>query len=162
MEPEQWIICRFGPFTPVPGKWESRDTRMKAQVVYFSRSGNTKALAEAMASELEIKAENVADAGLKEGGLLFLGSGCYGGKPAKQIIEFIDRSELDSREVALFGTSGGGAGREVIEMEELLKSKGSRVKGKFFCKGRIFIFNLGRPSSEDLYAAKEFAKKMTR
>jgi len=40
--------------------------------------------------------------------------------------------------------------------------KGSRIKGKFSSKGRPFIFNLGKPTSEDLYAAKEFAKGMTR
>ncbi len=133
---------------------------MESQVIYFSRKGNTKKVAEAIASELGVKAENVKDAELVENALVFLGSGCYGGKPGKIITEFIEDNNFNSRNVALFGTSGGGEGMEVKEMENLLIAKKACIQNKFFCKGKFLMFSRGRPSDEDLNEAKKFAKLM--
>lgn len=81
---------------------------MKTQVIYFSRKGSTKKVADAIASELNVKSEDVKNAKLKDDAFIFLGSGNYGGKPGKQMIKFIEENDFKSRNVALFGTSGGG------------------------------------------------------
>ncbi len=133
---------------------------MKYQVVYFSKLGNTKKVAEAIASELGVMAENVKEAKLNDDALVFLGSGCYGSKPAKIMMKFIEDNKFKSRNVALFGTSGGGEGLEVKGMENILNNKGVNIKGKFFCKGKAPFFNRGRPSDQDLDEAKKFAKNM--
>lgn len=133
---------------------------MKFQVIYFSKTGNTKKVAEAVASELGIKAEPVKEAKLNKDGLIFLGSGNYGGKPAKIMTRFIEDNNFKSRNIFLFGTSGGGQGIEVQEMENMLNNKNAIIKGKFFCKGRIFLINLGRPNDRDLDEAKRYAKHM--
>ena len=87
------------------------------QVIYFSRGGNTKKLAESIAEELNVKAEDVERAKLQlETDLVFLGSGCYGGKPSKKMMEFIKSNDFQGRDVALFGTSGGGKGDELTDM----------------------------------------------
>lgn len=133
---------------------------MKYQVIYYSRKGSTKKLADVISSELEISAENVKDAKLSDDAFVFLGSGCYGSKPAKIMTKFIKDNNFKSNNVALFGTSGGGEGAEVNEMENLLKTKQTKIKGKFFCKGKFFIMNRGKPSNEDFEQAKSFAKRM--
>lgn len=51
------------------------------QVIYFSRGGNTKNVAKAIANELNVRAEDVKRIELrKKTDTVFLGSGCYGGK----------------------------------------------------------------------------------
>ena len=134
------------------------------EVVYYSISGNTKKVAEAIAGELGVKAENVkAKEWLTKGSFVFLGSGCYAGKPGKGLQEFIARNDFKGRQVALFGTSAFGGGDEVMRvMEELLKWEGALIRGSFHCKGRLVLVNRGHPSDEELAKAREFAKEMKR
>jgi flavodoxin I len=132
------------------------------EVVFYSISGNTRKVAEAIAAELGVKAEDVkAKEWLTPGSFIFLGSGCYVGRPAKKLREFIARNDFKGRQVALFGTSAGGGGDEVRIMEEMLKSAGALVRGSFHCRGRFFFFvSRGHPSDEELAKAQEFAKEM--
>ena len=131
---------------------------MKYQVIYFSRNGSIKKVADVIVSEIGIKSEDVKDAKLDADSMVFIGSGCYGSKPAKIITEFIEDNEFKSKNIALFGTSGGGKGMEVKDMEKTLNSKQANIKGKFFCKGRLFLMNRGRPNDEDLDNTRKFAK----
>ena len=94
---------------------------MTFQVLYFSRSGNTKKVANAIASEIGVISEDVKHAELKKDTMIFLGSGCYGGKPGKHMIRFIEKNDFNMRSIALFGTSGGGVGKETEAMEIMLK-----------------------------------------
>ena len=133
---------------------------MKFQVIYFSRKGSTKKIADEIASQLGVNAEAVKNAKLSKDSFIFLGSGCYGSKPGKHMKKFIEKNDFKSRNVALFGTSGGGEGKEVDFMEDLLKNEGAFVKGKFFCKGKFWFGNKHRPNADDLEGAKRFAKKI--
>ena len=60
----------------------------------------------------------------------------------------------------MFGTSGGGEGRETEVMESMLKGKDATMKGKYFCKGKFWFGNKDKPSAQDIADAKKFAKKM--
>ena len=134
------------------------------EVVYYSMCGSIKKVAEAIAAELGVKAENVkAKEWLTKGSFVFLGSGCYAGRPGKELQKFIARNDFKGMQVALFGTSANGRGDEVRVMEELLKWEGALLKGSFHCKGRFFFFfSRGHPSDEELAGAREFAKEMKR
>src|SRR5512143_2366617 len=106
------------------------------EVIYYSRGGNTKRLADAIAGELGVKAVDVKTAALSpDVNIIFLGSGCYGGKPGEDMVKFIQSGKLSGRKVALFGTSMGGIGKEVDEMAAALRQKGANVVGSYFCKG---------------------------
>lgn len=133
---------------------------MKYQVIYFSRTGNTRRVAESIASELGVKAEDVKNATLNEDAFVFLGSGCYGNKPAESMTRFIEDNDFTLRTVALFGTSAAGEGIEVKGMEDILSTKEAFITGKFFCKGKFFLTNRGKPSHEDLDQARTFAETM--
>jgi len=132
------------------------------EVVYYSMCGNTKKVAEAIAAELGVKAENVkGKRELDKDSFVFLGSGCYGYKPGRKLRKFIAGNDFKGRQVALFGTSGSGRGDEVRVMEELLKPKGALIRGSFYCQGRsFFLFFRGHPSNEELANAGEFANEM--
>jgi flavodoxin I len=131
---------------------------MSYQVIYCSRNGSTQKIADAIASELGIHAEDVKTATLRNDSFLFLGSGCYGGKPGKQMTTFIENNDFTNRNVALFGTSGGGEGAEVRYMENLLQGNNVHAVGTFFCKGKFWFGNKNRPSETDLEHAKQFAR----
>ena len=134
------------------------------KVIYDSLTGNTKRIASAIAEELGVKAMSVKEAVLPpEDGVLFLGSGCYGDKPGENMAKLILTNDFSGRKVALFGTSGAGAGKEVEAMEEMLKQKGAVVLGKYYCKGRAFIVvNIRHPDREDLENARRFTREMVK
>lgn len=137
---------------------------MKTWVMYYSRGGNTKVIADAIAEELKLSyAEQLPPSyPLENVKLLFLGTGEYGGKPDPKTIEFI--RTLNTKRVtnvAVFGTSGRGEvnGKAITIVKELLKDKGINVINETFsCKGKFFLlFNKNKPSKDDIQKAKEFA-----
>ncbi|PYG87302.1 flavodoxin I [Ruminiclostridium sufflavum DSM 19573] len=137
---------------------------MKTWVLYYSRGGNTKKIAEAMAEELEVpKAEQVPPAYPPENvQLLFLGTGIYAGKPDSKMVEFIRTLNTDRvKNAAVFGTNGG-QDTAIETVKSLLREKGINVIDETFsCKGKYFLFiNRNKPDSEDLKAAKVFARKV--
>jgi len=133
------------------------------EVIYYSRSGSTKKIAEAIAAELGVRAEDAKmNKGLAKDSFVFLGSGYYERKPEKELQEFINGNDFAGRQVALFGTSARGKGNEIRAIEKLLKPKGALIRDSFYCKGKSwrFFINRGHPSNEDFANAREFASKM--
>ncbi len=140
---------------------------MKTMVMYYSRNGNTKVIADAITKELGIlQSEQIPPSyPLENVSLLFLGTGEYAGKPDPKMIEFI-RTLNNNRvkNVVVYGTSGSGTinGKAVTTVKNLLKEKGINVIDETFCcKGKFFLFfNRKKPDSDDILKAKEFARKV--
>jgi flavodoxin I len=135
-----------------------------ASVLYYSMTGSTKKMASAIAEELGVEALDVKKAAsVPQDGVLFLGSGCYGDKPGEDMAKLIAAHDFTGRKVALFGTSGAGAGKEVAAMEESLKNKGATILGSYHSKGRAFVVvNIGHPNKDDLEGARKFAREMAK
>ncbi len=135
-----------------------------ASVLYYSMTGSTKKMASAIADELGVEALDVKKlAAVPQDGVLFVGSGCYGDKPGEDMAKFIAAHDFTGRKVALFGTSGAGAGKEVAAMAEAFKQKGATVLGSYYCKGKAFIVvNIGHPSKDELEGARKFAREMAK
>ena len=134
---------------------------MVHQVLFFSRSGNTRKLADAIAGELGVKAVDVKTAAIAPGdGVIFLGSGCYAAMLDGAMINFIGKNDFTGRKVAVFGTSASGRGKEVRAMEEALKQKGAKVIGSYHCKGQwLWIIRRGHPNEEDLAGARKLGRE---
>ncbi len=132
------------------------------EVVYYSMTGNTKKLADAIASELNVVAQRVStNTKLADESLVFLGTGLYGPFQNGGLKQFIDRTDFAGRKVALFGTSGEGKGKEVGALEQAVSKKGADIVGKFHCKGEFLLFiNRSRPTSKDLENARNFARQV--
>ena len=132
------------------------------EVVYYSMTGNTKKVAEAIAAELDVSAEDVkTKGGLDKDSFLLLGSGNYFPLPGRGFKKFVASNDFDGRKVALFGTSGGGKGREVEALEKMVTVKGAKVMGKFYCKGKfLFFISRKHPDNKDLENARKFAGEL--
>lgn len=129
------------------------------EVIYFSRSGNTKKVAIAIADELDVKAQDIRSTkSLPEGAEVFLGSGLYFLRPSKMIRDFIQNNDFQGRKTAIFNTSTSGIG--IFGMERLLKRKGAIITGKYHCAGKFFFIRKGRPANKDLEKAKKFARSI--
>jgi flavodoxin len=130
-------------------------------VLVDSRGGNTRKMADAIAEELGIKAENVAQS-LPDAKILFLGSGTYGGKPGEALMNFIGSGNFSGRKVAIFGTSASLAGGQkmITALTDILMQKGATILGSYHCKGKFLLVNWGHPNKEDLNNAKTFAREM--
>ena len=129
------------------------------EVIYFSRGGNTRKVAVAIAGELGVKAQHIRGVKtLAEGADLFLGSGLYLLRPSKLVREFIQNNDFRGRKIALFGGSTTGIGIEIMGMERLLKRNGAAITGKFHCAGKFAFIRQGRPSEKDLVKARQFAR----
>jgi flavodoxin len=134
------------------------------QVLVYSKSGNTRKVADAIAEELGVKAVDVSAAKLDPAAkVIFLGSGRYGGLPGPEMQKFIDASDFKGRKVAYFSTFWRATlskDREVEATTKALEKKGAIVLGEYHCPGKTKIFNSGHPNAEDLGSAKKFAKEM--
>ena len=137
---------------------------MNCKVIYKSRGGNTKLVAEAIAKGAGVTAESIENITDFSGvDVLFIGGALYAGKIHPSLKEFI--SKLDDsavKTVVIFGSSTSGETSR-IEIEEILKHKNIEVSDKiYFCKGSFLFFNRKRPNTDDLKAAEEFAASCVR
>jgi flavodoxin len=134
---------------------------MKTEVIYYSRSGNTKKVADAIAQALGQVSEAVApDYPLENVGILFLGAGAYANKVDKRMTEFIRTLNSGQvKNVALFGSYGWHK-NYLSYMRDLLKAQGINViEETYSCKGKLFFFIYRKhPNDQDLRQAQEFAK----
>ena len=137
---------------------------MKIKVIYHSSTGNTKKIAEIIASAVNVSAEAITENyKLSEPiDLLFIGDGIYAGRMNKKTKAFIDT--LDSSLVlnaAVFGTYGG-EDKVIITITSILKDKGINVCSEnFACKGKAWLFaNRNHPDKTDLDNAANFANNI--
>jgi len=136
---------------------------MNFLVVYFSRGGKTRKVAEAIAQELgceavDVKKETPDVSGVE---LLIVGSGEYGWIH-KTLQGFLDRLQPSSnKKAAVFATAAGPDPKCIYHMEEVLETKGYKVISSFKCRGQLFFFlNRGHPTEDDLKNAKAFASDL--
>lgn len=138
---------------------------MNIKVVYHSATGNTKKLAETIASTLNTTAMPISKGANQTSeviDLLFIGDGIYFGKPNKSMVEFISHLNPNTiRNVAVFATYGG---QEKIgsDLQKMLKDKGLKVIGKpFISKGQSWLLiNRNRPNETDIQECGTFARGM--
>lgn len=128
---------------------------MKVAVRYYSRSGHTKTIAEAMAEALGVEALSIDDprAAISEDvDLLLIGGGLYAHKLDKVVREYFD--SLDGGKVAkaaCFSTSSISK-HGIVLLKEALEEKGIEVVDSFYCKGK--------EAGEKREEAKSFAKSL--
>lgn len=113
---------------------------MKSIVLYFSRTGNTKKVAEAIANQVEAPLFDLATCEpsiVQAYDTIFLGTPVEGASPTKEIIAFIDRLPQGSgKKTILFCTYRMfGNERTMKTLEKMLTEKGYETKLKVSKKG---------------------------
>jgi flavodoxin len=105
--------------------------------------------------------------------LVGFGAGIDSGKHYKELLDFADNlPKVEGKEGFIFSTSGISNPKYQTkihtELREKLQSKGYQIVGEFNCHGfntNSFLkafggMNKGRPNSEDLANAEEFAQNL--
>ena len=133
---------------------------MKYAVRYYTKTGNTKRLAEAIAKELGVEALPVSETVNEKVDILFLGNSYYAFDIDPEIKAFV--SALDKEKVGKIVNFGSAC---------LLNSTYKKVKAvadkagiamdekEFHCRGEFKGIHKGRPNEEDLQAAVEFVRQ---
>jgi len=149
---------------------------MKSVVIYFSQTGSTKKVAEAIYSgiksatgQCEITTLRDADARrLVEFDLIGLGCPVFEFKTPANFKAFIESMpNLEGKHCFLFATHGLDRGMIFRDMGEVLFQKGLTVIGYHSCYGEVRMpsiprpyFTDGHPDSFDLNEAADFGKEM--
>lgn len=132
---------------------------MKTAVFYYSRSNNTKRLAEAVAEELGVESRPVSQALSENAEKLFLGCSVYKATYDPAVETFLKANADKIGELFVFGSAASG--RSVYKkLSKLCDELKIKLSDKYFsCPGSFLFMNKGRPNESDLAGAKQFAKE---
>ena len=134
---------------------------MKVAVRYYTKTGNTKKLAEAIAEAVGAEALSLNTPIEEPVDILFLGNCYYAFSIDPEVRNFV--RSLDSSKIGRIVNFGSAA---------MLNSTWKKVKAEadkigvpmdereFHCKGEFKGMHKGRPNEEDLKAAADFAKRI--
>ncbi len=129
------------------------------QVIYYSCTGNTRKVAEVIATVLGTAANDVRTVDIvSQGDFIFLGTGCYQGELPIEIREFLERNRFNGRKIALFTTSPFGLDAERRRVEKQLEACGAIIVRNFKCYGRLLDINKEHPTWLELKKAAWFAR----
>ena len=132
---------------------------MKVAVRYYTKTGNTKKLAEAVAAAVGAEALPISTPVSEPVDILFLGNSYYAfsiDPEVKKYVRSLDKSKIGK--IVNFGSAA------------MLNSTYKKVKAEadavgipmdereFHCRGEFKGVHKGRPNEEDLKAAAEFAR----
>jgi flavodoxin len=150
---------------------------MKSLLIVFSyHHKNTEKIAKVFAKVLDAQVKSPQDTGfdeLKKYDLIGFGAGIDSGKHYRELLDFADTlPQVTDMKAFIFSTSGitGEAklAKDHSALRGKLQSKGYLIVDEFQCKGfntNSFLkyfggINKGRPNSEDLKHAEEFAMNL--
>ncbi len=134
---------------------------MKIAVRYYTKTGNTKRLAEAVASAVGVEARPISIPVNEPVDILFLGNSFYAFTIDPEVKNFI--RSLDGDKVGKIVNFGSAA--MLNSTWKKVKAEADKVgiamdEREFHCKGEFKGIHKGRPNAEDMKAAAEFAQKI--
>ena len=133
---------------------------MTFAVRYYTKTGNTKRLAEAVAKELGVEALPISEPVSEKVDILFLGNSYYAFSIDPEVRDFV--ASLDKEKVGRIVNFGSAA---------MLNSTYKKVKAvtdkagipmdekEFHCRGEFKGIHKGRPNDEDIAAVVKFARQ---
>lgn len=134
---------------------------MKIAVRYYTKTGNTKRLAEAVAEAVGAEALPLSAPVEEAVDLLFLGNSYYAFSIDPEVRDFV--RSLDSGKVGRIVNFGSAA--MLNSTYKKVKAEADKVgvpmdEREFHCRGEFKGLHKGRPNEEDLKAAAAFARKI--
>lgn len=133
---------------------------MNIAVRYYTQTGNTKKLADAIASELGIQAESIERPLDEKVDILFLCNSVYWAGIDKHVKQFLKKNAGNIAKLVNVSTAA------LIESTyNQMKSVASEVGvelslDEFHCRGKFTALHAGHPDADDLSAVRKFAKKV--
>ena len=133
---------------------------MNIAIRYYTRSGNTKKLADAISGALNIEAFDVSVPLSEKTDILFLGCSYYAFDVDPIVKDFIVNNKDNIGKIVCFGTSAMMKSMKK-PVTKVAKTVGIAVSDEeFHCRGRFGKIHKNRPDADDLKDAAEFAKKV--
>ena len=133
---------------------------MNIAIRYYTRSGNTKKLADAISKALDIEAFDVSVPLSEKTDILFLGCSYYAFDVDPIVKEFIVSSKDIIGKIVCFGTSAMMKSMKK-PITKVAKTVGVTVSDEeFHCRGNFGKLHKNRPNEEDLKSVSKFAKKV--
>lgn len=134
---------------------------MNIAVRYYTRSGNTKKLAEAVAKAVQTEAEDVSAPLTEKTDILFLGCSYYGFDIDEAVKEFIAKNKDFIGKIVCVGTSAMMKSMKK-PVKNIAEPLGIAVADEeFHCRGKFGPLHKSKPDANDLSRAADFARKMT-
>ena len=135
---------------------------MKCAVRYYTKTGNTKKLAEAIAAALGVEALPISEPVDEPVDLLFLGNSYYAFTIDPEVRAFI--RSLDKDKVGRLVNFGSAA--MLNSTWKKVKAEADKVgipmhEKEFHCRGEFKGLHKGKPDADDCAAAAAFAKTLT-
>lgn len=133
---------------------------MTYAVRYYTKTGNTKRLAEAMAKELGVEARPISEPVNETVDYLFLGNSYYAFNIDPEVREFV--ASLDKTKVGKIVNFGSAAllNSTYKKVKEQADKAGIAMDEKeFHCKGEFKGIHKGRPNESDIADAVRFVKQ---
>ena len=134
---------------------------MKIAVRYYTKTGNTKRLAEAIGKALDTEALPISTPVTEPVDILFLGNSYYAFSIDPEVRSFV--KSLDKNMVGKIVNFGSAA--MLNSTYKKVKAEADRIgipmdEREFHCKGEFKGVHKGKPDENDLKAAAEFARKV--
>ena len=133
---------------------------MTYAIRYYTKTGNTRRLAEAMAKELGVEALPISEPVTEPVDFLFLGNSYYAFNIDPEVKKFV--SSLDKEKVGKIVNFGSAA--MLNSTYKKVKAEADKVgiamdEREFHCRGEFKGIHKGRPNADDVRAAAEFARQ---
>ena len=133
---------------------------MKIAIRYYTKTGHTKQLAEAISSVTNVEAKTVDYELTEDVDILFLGSAVYAAGIDSRVKNFIKNINVNVGEVVNF-SSAALIESTYKQVKKEVEAKGLKMsEDEFHCRGAFKLVHRGRPNDEDLNNVKEFAKRI--
>ena len=134
---------------------------MRIAVRYYTKTGNTKRLAEAIANAVGAEAQPISVPITESVDILFLGNSYYAFSIDPEVRSFI--KGLDKSKIGRIVNFGSAA--MLNSTYKKVKAEADKVgipmdEREFHCKGEFKGIHKGKPDESDLKAAAEFARKV--
>ena len=133
---------------------------MKVAIRYYTRGGNTKKLADAIAEAIGVEAKTTAEPLNEDVDILFLGSSVYAYGVDDAVKKFIKGIDVKVGKVVNFSTAAiiKSTYKQVAKL--LAEKNIPFAKEEFACRGSFSVMHKGKPDADDCKAAADFAKKI--
>ena len=133
---------------------------MKIAIRYYTQTGNTKKLAEAIAEELGVAAKPVSEPLEEKTELVFLCNSIYWAGIDKSVKGFV-RDNADKIGTLINVSTAALIESSYGQMKKLAADAGVKLCEKeFHCRGKFSALHAGHPDEADLKAVRKFARSV--
>ena len=133
---------------------------MKIAIRYYTKTGNTKKMAEALSETVGVEALTVDNPLTEDIDILFLGSAVYAAGVDAKVKEFIENIDVNVGKIVNFSSAAliESTYKQVKKIAE--NNNLTMAEEEFHCRGAFKLVHRGRPNDNDLRNLQEFAKNI--